>query len=110
MKISEILGKLSEIVAQQEQAQGQSPNTIAPPARLQAVAVPNVDNTEAEVMMPPLQQKLEILKKVADIGNFYDQDEECCPGTEQSAQPNELDVMRKMAGIQIAAGDNDVLE
>jgi hypothetical protein len=53
------------------------------------------------VMIPPLQQKLEILKKSAGMDNVYD-------------QGDELDDIKKLTGIkaviqQEAGEDNDVL-
>jgi hypothetical protein len=57
---------------------------------------------ELGVMMPPLQQKLEILKKSAGIDNAFDQ------GTD------ELDDIKKLTGIkaviaQEAGEDNDIV-
>jgi len=55
------------------------------------------------VMIPPLQQKLEILKKTAGMGNAFD-----------DAGSNELDDIKKLTGIKavvqhVAGEDNDVL-
>lgn len=63
---------------------------------------PELDNNP--VMVPPLQQKLELLKKASGVPSTYD----------DSEQPDELDQVKKNAGltavIQHEAGeDNDVL-
>lgn len=57
---------------------------------------------EVGVMIPPLQQKLEILKKTAGMDNALDN------------QPDELDDIKKLTGIkaviqQEAGEDNDIV-
>lgn len=57
------------------------------------------------VMIAPLQQKLELLKKAVDVPNAFD--------SEQGAEPDELDQMKQRAGISpviidSAAEDNDI--
>jgi hypothetical protein len=54
------------------------------------------------VMIPPLQQKLELLKKATGVDNVYD-----------SEEPDELDDIKKLTGIkaviaQEAGEDNDI--
>jgi len=58
----------------------------------------------APTMMPPLQQKIELLKKAVDVPNKFDGDQE---------QGDELDQMKQRAGISpviidSAAEDNDI--
>ena len=58
---------------------------------------------ELGVMMPPLQQKLEILKKSAGMDNAYD---------DQGS--DELDDIKKLTGVKavignIASEDNDIV-
>lgn len=69
--------------------------------RMTAVPAPEQDTGDNDKMVPPLQQKHELLKKVAGVDNEYDRE-----GGEQ--QPDELDRMKKMAGIVIAGDENDI--
>lgn len=66
-----------------------------------AVEVPNKDETEAGVFVPPLQAKLELLKKSVGVNNVYDHEG-------SSGQNDDLDRVKKLAGIQVASEDNDI--
>ena len=68
------------------------------------------------VYVPPLQQKMELLKKMAGVDSVYDE-----PGEEPSAnggEPNQvedpLNAIRRMAGmpaaVKMAVEDDDVME
>jgi hypothetical protein len=70
--------------------------------RMTAVPEPEQDTGDDGKMVPPLQQKHELLKKVAGVDNEYDREAEC------GDQPDELDRMKKMAGIVIAGDENDI--
>ena len=74
-------------------------------ASLEPVNHTSVDDTDGTSMMPPLQQKLELLKKAVAVPNAFD--------SEQGAEPDELDQMKQRAGISPviidgAAEDNDI--
>lgn len=69
--------------------------------QLTPVPAPEPELSDEPLMVPPLQQKHELLKKVAGVDNAYDQE-----GGEQ--QPDDLDRMKKMAGIVIAGDENEV--
>jgi hypothetical protein len=125
MKAAEILRKLADIFDNQDGDQPVSTST-------QTMGEP-VD-VNVEPMVPPLQQKLELLKKLSGIGNYFDEgpctecgQEPCeCDGEEQpegeiqiidvtpdqeqpsQEQPDELEAMKKMAGIFGASEDNDI--
>lgn len=61
-----------------------------------------LDQEETNVMVPPLQTKIELLKKSVGVDNVYDQDED----------ENELAILKKNAGIaaQIESSeDNDIV-
>ena len=69
---------------------------------LTAVKLDKPAETEAEVMIPPLQQKLEILKKSAGMDNALDVDSN-----------NELEDIKKLTGLKAVVGhvageDNDI--
>ena len=72
------------------------------------VQVDHTDHTEDSVFIPPLQQKLELLKKAAGVDSVYND------GEVESGLDNELDIMKRNAGvpiaIQLSAEDNDVFE
>jgi hypothetical protein len=59
-------------------------------------------DTDTTKMVPPLQAKLELLKKATGVDNVYD-----------SEEPDELDDIKKLTGIkaviaQEAGEDNDI--
>ena len=108
MNSSELLRKLADIIDQKER-----PNR----AVLSPAEVDHTDCTEPESMVPPLQQKLELLKKAVGVDNIYGDDTECCDvcGYEecQCCDPSdEIAVMKRNAGlpgfIQIATCDNNM--
>lgn len=86
MKASEILRKLADMIDGHDSAEQE------PQAQLRSVEVDNTDSTEQSVMVPPLQQKIELLKKEAGVESHYD--DEC--GEEEK---DELDVIRTNAGL-----------
>lgn len=104
MKMSEILRDLSDKLAAIEQGQGNMQSTKSM-GGTPVEAVPG-DNGEGEVMVPPLQMKLELLKKASGVPSHFD--EEAAEGTDELAQ------VKKNAGlstvIQHEAGeDNDIV-
>jgi hypothetical protein len=115
MNIAEILRGLAdklETISGQEQ--GHHPMQQA---ELNPVDVDNTDNTESDLMIPPLQQKLELLKKAAGEESAYDDAaEHCdtcdCDPCECNVEQDPLDAMKKMAGlpvaIQVSSEDNDI--
>ena len=105
MRASEILRKLADVIDSAEGADtgtmGQSPETPNH-AELTAVSVDHQDNTDkGGTFVPPLQAKLELLKKSVDVDNVYDQggpDEELT-GHGSDNEEDALSQMKKMAGI-----------
>jgi hypothetical protein len=98
MRASEILRKFADMLDQGSPASKHN--------RLTPVDVEPGDNgADQPKMVPPLQAKLEILKKSEGLPNVYD---ECACDEE----PDELDMIKKRAGIttsQIEASeDNDI--
>jgi hypothetical protein len=78
MKAAEILRRVADMIdaAEPEKAPAQQPIVInVNGAQAQQVA-PEQDPEELETdtMVPPLQQKLELLKKNAGLANVYDQE------------------------------------
>ena len=101
MKMSDILRDLAELLDQhQEHGADMSQNTTQQRMSPAQVAEPELDDNP--VMIPPLQAKLEILKKSEGIPNVYDGE-----GTD------ELAAIKKNAGLTAAqheaSEDNDVL-
>jgi hypothetical protein len=87
--------------------------TMQPQAQLTIVDVPepeHSDNPHAEMnvdtMVPPLQQKMELLKKAVGVDSVFDTDSE----------PDELEVIKSLAGMNPGAAaaftageDNDIV-
>jgi len=97
MKVAELLRSLADMISSVEG--GDQPQQAEP--MMTAVSVDNIDNTETGVFVPPLQAKLEILKKSVGMDNVYD------------GQGDELGDIRKMAGlssVQQEAADDEPLD
>ena len=98
MKLSDIMRDIADLLDQQgDDTQGGATNT-----HLKPVQAPEPEMADEPLMVPPLQQKHELLKKVAGVENAYDQE----AGSDQ--EPDDLDRMKKMAGIVIAGEENDI--
>jgi hypothetical protein len=80
MKIDEILYKLVDFVAANQ------PQTTAAAAPAELAKQPD------DIMVPPLQQKMELLKKAVGVENIYD-----------SNQEDELQQLKRAAGVPTAA-------
>lgn len=96
MKVADLLRKLADVIAAAEGDDASMDQTNKP--ELMQVDVPNDDTSDAGVFVPPLQAKLELLKKSVDVPNVYDKEDE-------------LVDIKKNAGIaaqHIASEDNDI--
>lgn len=96
MKASEILRKLADVIdrnSDKDQAYTSTENPVSQVAHTEPVQATNDDNTEPTTMIAPLQQKLELLKKVTGADSIYDADDEC------ENKPDELDIIKRSAGI-----------
>ena len=105
MKISDILrqlaDKLSSIEGGEEQPAAQAQTQNLTPVEVDRVEKDEVDSGH---FIPPLQQKLELLKKAVDVSNAFDR---------ASGQPDEVDDVKRMAGVKAiavhtAGEDNDI--
>ena len=97
MRASEILRDLADLI---DRASGSSTDQTT--SKYTPVQQPNTDG-ETPFMVPPLQAKIELLKKAVDVDNIYDN---CEDG-------DELTQIKRHAGINPAvtfeAGeDNDI--
>jgi hypothetical protein len=105
MKMSDILRDLSDKLAAIENGGGNDePNQAA----LEPVEVDHTasDEDDSGQFMPPLQQKIELLKKGVGVASAFDQD--------GNGVPDELDAIKKNAGINPAvihiASDDEPLD
>ena len=98
MKITDLLRTLADKLDSIEQSNPAEPKDFAQPEQ--------DDDEDQAVMVPPLQQKLELLKKAVDVPSAFDQD--------GNGVPDELDAIRKNAGVNPAvvhiASDNDLMD
>ena len=101
MRVADLLRKLADVIAAAEN----EPDDMEQPnkAELVQVDVPNDDESEPGIFVPPLQAKLELLKKSVDVPNVYDGED---------GEADELNDIKKNAGItvaqHIASEDNDI--
>lgn len=111
MRASEILRKLADVIDSAEAGQAQQAPVVqqAVPTLMKAVALAPAKEPAAEqpeiaitTFVPPLQTKIELLKKAVDVDSIYDK------GGDELAQ------MKKHAGINPvaldAAADDEPLE
>lgn len=116
MRAAEFIRKLADIIDSADQEPGtdeigrsmgsdggdaMSSKTMQ---RMDPAPEPEQDTGDDDKMVPPLQQKHELLKKVAGVDNEYDREAGC--GDEEGS--NELDRMKKVAGVVMAGDENDV--
>jgi hypothetical protein len=97
MKLSDIMRDIADLLDQQ----GDDPQGGATNTHLKPVQTPEPELSDEPLMVPPLQQKHELLKKVAGVDNTYGNDD-------QPEQGDDLGRMRKMAGIVVAGDENDI--
>ena len=121
MKTSEILRNLADMIdakMQQSQSIG-APGRLSPkiqPKQPVSIDTPPEDNSclaqqPDDIFIPPLQLKIELLKKATGVENVYDD-----PENEQdpSYSYDELDHIKRNAGISVVAldalGDDEPLD
>ena len=122
MKISDIFRKIADVIDHEEHA-GRPDAAIQNPAELSAASaglpVNNVDNSDAgsedDVFVPPLQLKLELLKRAVGVDNIYDEGEPRADDVEEPLHHHELGHMDELARMkQLAAinmiGDDEPLD
>ena len=94
MKLSEILRALADIVDSADIDSVAEPQQNTPV--FNRVTVPNVDKSTSDTFVPPLQAKIELLKKAVDVDSIYDKTESKDP---------EIARIKKMAGINPVVAD-----
>lgn len=120
MKISDIFRQVADAIDQQE-APGGADERLQNRAEMSPASagleIDNPDNQDAgaddEVMVPPLQLKLELLKRAVGVDNVYD-DQRADETHDGNMESDPLDALRKNAGIQAAVthemADDEPLE
>ena len=112
MKASEILRKLADVIDSQETAAVNAGNHNR--STLEPVELDTQDHTEQTVMITPLQQKQELLKKAAGVESFYDDNCEQCGSDPCECEQDPLSVLKQNAGLPVIIQDiggeeNDIL-
>jgi hypothetical protein len=106
MKASEILHGLAELLAGLEDSNGATQPTEVPVSKFTPNTQEPVSAQQGAVFVPPLQAKIELLKKAVDVDSIYDRCGEDGDLTGQGADnEDELSRMRKMAGINPVVAD-----
>lgn len=106
MKMADILHSIADMLDKHEGGDTSGDNMGKEASDFQHTVHDGADSGDKHVeltgvMIPPLQQKLEILKKTAGMDNAMDSD-------------NELDDIKKLTGVKavighIAGEDNDIV-
>lgn len=102
MKVAELLRKLADVIAAAESEPDTGELTQPNRAELYPTKVDNADHSDDNIFVPPLQAKLEILKKSVGMDNVYD--DNC---------DDEIAVIKKNAGLsatQQEAADDEPLD
>jgi len=105
---AESLIQQSNLMAQQANAMAQNTvqsamaKTVILAPEQEEVEVDNTDCTDVETMVPPLQQKHELLKKATGVENNVSEF--------AKEEDNEITIMKKMAGIGEPEQDRDMSE
>jgi hypothetical protein len=111
MKVSELLRSLVDIVDRSELAQSvpQTRDDLSNFSKPEEITLSGNAEDPEDLFLPPLQMKMELLKKAVGVDNVYDdgQDTECReptevgdPDTQQdSGFDSELAKMKKAAGL-----------
>lgn len=125
MNPSEMLRKLADIIdsmgMDSAQTNMQPQASLTPVTGLKQVDVDHTDQSDDKTMIPPLQQKIELLKKASGVENAYDgnaehEEEGAEHEANECGNEDELSVLKKNAGLpnaavaQVASEDNDVTE
>jgi hypothetical protein len=101
MKLADIMRDIADLI--DRKIGGEGGEEVETQNRLEPVQVEKPQDEEQPVMVPPLQAKLEILKKSEGLPNVYD---DCGEGDD------ELAAIKKNAGLtaaqQEASEDNDI--
>jgi hypothetical protein len=106
MKISDIMRDIADLIDQKmgQDSAGDTAAANITQQRMTPAEVNEPEEVEQPKMVPPLQAKLEILKKSEGIPNVYD---------EQGQGSDELAAIKKNAGLTAAqheaSEDNDIL-
>ena len=125
MQIGEILRKLADIVDKNSDP-GQPDDRVVNAARMEPIddgQLPveqphNQDAADDDTMVPPLQLKLELLKRAVGVDNIYDGDraDETDDAPQAGEDMDELEIIKKNAGLNpsavviSAAGDDEPLD
>ena len=107
MKMADVLHTIADLVGQAESGDATGDNMGKEASDFQHEVHDGADSGDKEVeltgvMIPPLQQKLEILKKTAGMNNAFD-----------ASGEDELDDIKKLTGVKaviqhVAGEDNDI--
>lgn len=118
MKIGEILRGIADALDAAENQSISQPGALStkimPVAEPVQMSEPDSDLAQQpdDIFVPPLQLKLELLKKATGVENIYDTEEE--EEGEQHSYPNMMTQIRRNAGLNPAVvselGDDEPLE
>ncbi len=103
MKVNDILQQLADFVNNQHSAK-EPDSDVQTNAEGQELA-----KEPEDLFVPPLQQKIELLKKAVGVENIYDEDQEARAAEEEAAkqvtpeEEDELARMKRAAGIPAVA-------
>ena len=103
MKMADLLHSIADMLDHAEGGAEQVSAVEIPKGHHpKVVDVDHTDGAESNVMLPPLQAKLELLKKSVGVDNAYD-----------SGEGDELSDIRKLSGMTAmqheASEDNDIV-
>lgn len=112
MKIADVLRQVADAIDRAQDPR-QPDEKLQNPAKLSEVpagpygsnvsAPSNEDQTQDELMIPPLQLKMELLKRAVDVNNVYDEGEPRADQAHDNQEKDMIIVLKKNAGVPTAA-------
>jgi hypothetical protein len=113
MVASEIIGALRDLVDKISKDTEVSATNAYPaekrfvPVTINNQGTPDIDKAEQDppldTMVPPLQQKMELLKRAVDVDNVFDGTSVDKTANGQEDYKSEIDTIKKNAGVPTAA-------
>lgn len=103
MKIADVLRKVAELIDDNDDQPADNNPAVEPVTGLQNVDTSSPQPDGDELMIPPLQLKMELLKRAVGVDNVYDpgeaRDDEAHENQGDDQECDEIEMLKARAGI-----------
>ena len=111
MKLSDIMRNLADMIDAKQADTGSLASPVDYESESGKTMVHEPGQQPDDLFLPPLQMKIELLKKAVGVDNVYDDDEEA---EDEQNSYNELELIKRNAGINPVVmselGDDEPLD